>query len=162
MKNEKNMKEDMEFQEFGKKLPYKVPEDFFEKVSAKTLLEARKREQNSRQRVIVLRTFAVAASLAAVAFLGYLKFGTEKTQSIQTSEVVAAPLTEQPAAQIADTMRRSQDANENSRVAEAPITTEKAKSDENLSDVLADMSDDELIQLAAIYKSDTFLNESAN
>ena len=153
------MKEDIEFQEFGKKLPYKVPEHFFEKVSVKTLQEARKREQNSRRKVIALRTFAVAASLAAVAFLGYLKFGPEKSQPVQTAEVVTSPLNGQTK-QMADTMMKSLEAN--GQKTANPEIAGKVKADENLSDVLADMSDDELLQLAAMYKSDTFLNESTN
>lgn len=159
MKNQKKMKKDIEFQEFGKKLPYKVPEDFFEKVSEKTLQKARKREQSSRRKVISLRTFAVAASLVAVAFLGYLKFSPEKPAPAQTAEVVV-PKTEAQPKQNVDTVQKPVEENE-PKTASAKTTVEP-KSDENLSDVLADMSDDELLQLAAMYKSDTFLNESTN
>lgn len=153
------MKEDIEFQEFGKKLPYKVPEGFFEKISAKTLQEARKREQSARRRVIALRTLAVAASLVAVAFLGYHKFGPEKPEPVQTAEVIATPPHEQPVQNVDTTLKSPAIAEQKTSVA-APA--EKAKPDENLSDVLADLSDDELLQMAAMYKSDTFLNESTN
>lgn len=153
------MKEDIEFQEFGKKLPYKVPDDFFEKLPGKTLLEARKREQRSRRKIIALRTIAVAASLVAVAFLGYLKFGPEKPEPVQTAEVVTTPSHLQPLQNVDTTLKSPVIAEQKTDVA-APA--EKAKPDENLSDVLADLSDDELLQLAAMYKSDTFLNESTN
>lgn len=153
------MKEDIEFQEFGKKLPYRVPEDFFEKLPGKTLQEARKREQDSRRKVIALRAFAVAASLAAVAFLGYFEFRPEKPQVVEPAElVVVSP--HGHVGTMPDSMPKTSQISD--RKVPAPETSEKVKSDENLSDVLADMSDDELLQLAAMYKSDTFLNESTN
>jgi len=153
------MKKDTEFQEIGKKIPYKVPEDFFENISEKMLMEARKREKGHKRKLIVLRTFAVAASLAAVAFLGYLRISSEKPESAQTARIVAPKPVEQPeqnlkTAKVSDSVE-----------AEKPAPVKPAKEikpDEKITDVLADMSDDELLQMAAMYKTDTFLNESMN
>ena len=151
------MKEDSEFQEIGKNTPYKVPDGFFEKISEKTLRKAKQREQNSRKILIVLRTFAVAASLAAIALLAYFMTGTEKpeikqlVQSKQTEVIDTIRLTEVISKKITITEIKK----------EAPVkTTIKETKPEEITDVLSELSDDELLQLAAMYKSDVFIDES--
>jgi len=151
------MKEDTEFQEIGKNTPYKVPDGFFEKISEKTLRKAKQREQNSRKILIVLRTFAVAASLAAIALLAYFMTGTEKpeikqlVQSKQTEVIDTIRLTEVISKKITITEIKK----------EAPVkTTIKETKPEEITDVLSELSDDELLQLAAMYKSDLFIDDS--
>jgi len=151
------MKEDSEFQEIGKNTPYKVPDGFFEKISEKTLRKAKQREQNSRKILIVLRTFAVAASLAAIALLAYFMTGTEKpeikqlVQSKQTEVIDTIRLTEVISKKITITEIKK----------EAPVkTTIKETKPEEITDVLSELSDDELLQLAAMYKSDLFIDDS--
>jgi len=151
------MKEDTEFQEIGKNTPYKVPDGFFEKISEKTLRKAKQREQNSRKILIVLRTFAVAASLAAIALLAYFMTGTEKpeikqlVQSKQTEVIDTIRLTEVISKKITITEIKK----------EAPVkTTIKETKPEEITDVLSELSDDELLQLASMYKSDLFIDDS--
>ena len=151
------MKEETEFQEIGKNTPYKVPDGFFEKISEKTLRKAKQREQNSRKILIVLRTFAVAASLAAIALLAYFMTGTEKpeikqlVQSKQTEVIDTIRLTEVISKKITITEIKK----------EAPVkTTIKETKPEEITDVLSELSDDELLQLAAMYKSDLFIDDS--
>ena len=72
-----------EFKEIGRKSTYKVPDGFFEKVSEKTLLMAKQREQNHRNMIITLRTFAAAASLFAFALIGYFILKPETKQIVQ-------------------------------------------------------------------------------
>jgi len=151
------MKEDTEFQEIGKNTPYKVPDGFFEKISEKTLRKAKQREQNSRKILIKLRTFAVAASLAAIALLAYFMTGTEKpeikqlVQSKQTEVIDTIRLTEVISKKITITEIKK----------EAPVkTTIKETKPEEITDVLSELSDDELLQLAAMYKSDLFIDDS--
>ena len=66
------MKVDNEFQEIGKRIPYEVPEDFFEKITEKTLQQAKLRDQKHRKNRILWQTMSVAASLAAALLLGYM------------------------------------------------------------------------------------------
>jgi len=151
------MNEDTEFQETGKKTPFKVPTGFFEHISEKTLLKAKQREQNSRKMLIVLRTFAVAASFSAIALLGYFITETEKPeikQEVQNKQT-----------EIKDTIQPTKVIDKQITIAEikkvAPAKAIiKETHPEEVTDVLSEMSDDELLQLAAIYKSDPFIEES--
>ena len=63
-----------EFQDVGKKLPYMAPDNFFEKAAMKTLQEAKIRERKSRQIIYLWRSVAIAASLTALAILGFFMF----------------------------------------------------------------------------------------
>ncbi len=151
------MNEDTEFQEIGRKSPYKVPDGFFDQVSVKTLQKAKQRELNSRKILIALRTFAVAASLSAIALLTYFVTETEKTE---TKQLVQNKQTE-----VKDTIRQTEVIAKKITVAEikkeAPVkTTIIETKPEEIRDVLSELSDDELLQLAAIYKSDPFLEDS--
>jgi len=151
------MKEDSEFQEIGKNTPYKVPNGFFEKISEETLRKAKQREQNSRKILIKLRTFAVAASLAAIALLAYFMTGTEKR--------VIQQLVQSKQTEVKDTIRQTESVTKKISIAEikkeAPVkTTIKETKPEEITDVLSELSDDELLQLAAMYKSDVFIDES--
>ena len=67
-----NTVEDNEFQKIGKKTPYNTPDGFFEQISEKTLQKAKQREKGRRSNLILWRTVAVAASLAALFLIGYL------------------------------------------------------------------------------------------
>lgn len=151
------MKEDTEFQGIGKKTPYKVPDGFFERISEKTLRKAKQREQNSRKILIALRTFAVAASLSAIALLAYFMTGTEK---IEIKQLVQNKQTE-----VKDTIRQTEAIAKKITIAEikkeAPVkTTIKETKPEEITDVLSELSDDELLQLAAMYKSDLLIDEA--
>jgi len=65
------MKENIEFQNIGKKTPFMVPDDFFEHISEKTLQRAKLRQQIQRKSLILWKTVAVAASMAAIILLSY-------------------------------------------------------------------------------------------
>ena len=151
------MKEDTDFQEIGRKTTYKVPEGFFEKVSEKTLLLAKQRERKSRKIVIALRTFAVAASFSALVLLSY--FMIEKEKPI--TKLIAV----QKQTEVKDTIRQED------QIVKQIVITEKKKVapekivakeifPEEITDVLSELSDDELLQLASVYKSDVFIEES--
>ena len=151
------MKEETEFQEIGKNTPYKVPDGFFEKISEKTLRKAKQREQNSRKMLITLRIFAVAASMSAIALLTYYMTGTEKIeikQSVQNKQT-----------EVIDTIRQTEAITKKTTIAEikkvAPVKMSyKETKPEEITDVLSELSDDELLQLAAMYKFDLLIDEA--
>lgn len=151
------MNEDSEFQKIGRKLTYTVPDGFFEQVSEKTLQKAKQREQTSNSRMITMRIFAVAASFLAIALLAYFITGTEKPeikQVVQDKQIV-----------VKDTIRQTEVITKPITIAEikktapAKVVAKENKS-EGIMDVLAELSDDELLQLAAVYKSDPFIEEA--
>lgn len=157
-----NMKENIDFQGIGKNTPYKVPAGFFETVSENILQKAKQREQNRRKNLILWRTMAVAASMAAVFFLGYIISGPdikqESNQLVQNNQ----PVEQQIVGQKQEITKKPTVAE--IRKAEPEKVPEKIIAEENyteaIGDVLADLSDEELLQLAAMYKTDPFINES--
>lgn len=155
------MKQSDEFPEIGKKLPYSEPIDFFEGFSEKTLQQAKLREQNRKRSLILWRTVAVAASISALALLGYFMYEpdlTESPQIVQEKQLVEKPIILEPeiAQQpeiVAEIKKELSEKVQDKTVAEENDT-------EQLGDVLADLSDEELLQLAAMYKTDPFISES--
>jgi len=156
------MNENDEFQEIGKNLPYKVPAGFFELVSEKLLLKAKQREKRRKNKIMIWRTFAVAASLAAVFFLGYfipdhdIKLKSKpiviENQSVEQQIIQNQEITEQiTVTEIGKT--------DPEKVSEKIIAEETDA--EEIDDVLADLSDEELVQLVTMFKTDPFISESA-
>lgn len=153
------MNENTEFQKIGKNTPYKVPAGFFEQVSENTLQKAKFREQNRRKILILWRSVAVAASLTGIALLGYYWSEPERTET-QIMIVQEKQPDSLQAIQLGQKNARPLDVSE-----KRSIEPEKADANdinkEGINDVLADLSDEELLQLAALYKIDPFTNESA-
>lgn len=155
------MQEDIKFKEIGKKTPYKVPDGFFEQVSEKTLLKAKKREQNRRKNLVLWRTMAVVASLAAIFILGYfiprLDLKPDSNRIAQDNQP-----SEQPMIQQKQQITIIPSVAEKKKVVPEKVT-EKAIAVENdtedVSDVLAELSDEELLQLSVMYKTDPFIAE---
>ena len=78
------MKQINEFEEFGKQLPYKVPEGFFDSVTQITLeLAQRRRIQSAKRRIFL--SFAAAACLTVAVVAGWLISG--ETPEAQQAEV---------------------------------------------------------------------------
>jgi len=153
------MKEDKDFQNIGKRMTYKTPDGFFDQISEKTLRTAKSREQNRRKSMILWKSVAVAASITGIALIGYYISeqqipGTNmvamqkiKTDSIQEISLILEK-TEKPA--VVDAKKVTS------------VKTIKNETDEEaLDDVLADLTDDELLQMAAMFKTDQFMGESS-
>jgi len=153
------MKQSEDFPGIGKKLPYQVPNDFFDQISAKTLERAKQQKRSQAKRLIIWRSVAVAASLAAVVFLGFLIQDNQKADEIVTAQKIKPETTiiseqNQPIRELPVVEPAKNDVSEK----HAPET----KSTEDMNEVLADLSDEELMQLAAMYKADPFTDETIN
>ncbi len=149
-----------EFRDFGKKLPYREPTGFFDQISEKTLVHAKQREQSHRKIMVLWRTVAVAASLSALALLGYFMLEPEKIvknpvvldkQSIEQQLILKQEIIKQP--KVAE-MKEAVPGKVPEKIDAKEIDTE------DIGDVLADLTDEELSQLAAMYKTDLFISES--
>ena len=159
-KKQINMEPTDEFRDFGKKMPYQEPAGFFEHLSEKTLQQAKLREQTRRKTVILWRTIAAAASLSAVALFGYYRFEPEKP--------VINPIANERQS-VDKQLNQNLEAEKQPEVAEMKkIVPEvvpeniigEGNGTEEITDVLAELSDEELFQLAAMYKADVFISES--
>lgn len=161
------MKEDIEFQGIGKRTPYKAPEGFFETISEKTLQRAKLRAQHQRKNLSLWRTMAVAASLAAVVMLGYYMSEPEPTPKTAMIEMKKQ----------ADIQQSNLPKQEIAKISTVPVpkkaiavkvkeekVKEKKVSEKNdseiLVDVLADLSDEELSEMDAMYKTDPIIGQS--
>lgn len=153
------MEKDNEFREIGKKTPYKVPDGFFGQVSETTLRKAKQRAEKSRKMLILRRAVALAASLAGIAVLGYYWHdgGSAETTVFVVEE---QNITQQPVGEIqpAEDMLQKAVVAEKSK-SEAEIKVEVVDAPEELGDVLADLSDEDLLQMAALMKTDPFMGE---
>jgi proline dehydrogenase len=150
---------DKDFNKIGKDSHYSVPDGFFEQVSELTLIKAKQRENKHRKIQIVLRGFAVAASLSAIALLGYFMTNPEKQevrQFVKQEQHDASRPNRQKEVkgeQIPSSWKK--------RVAEGKPIVREIKH-ETLSDVLPDLTDDELLQMAVLYRTDPFIDENQN
>lgn len=173
------MEDNFDFDKVGKRMPYKVPQDFFDKITENTLAEAERRTAvKKKPDVFFWRALSVAASLAILLTIGYFVYtgnsaadkpiaATEPkaTQSIPADEPdeVMQPKVQLPA----DTQTAPADFNQHDKpaLATAPESAGKAKgkanqqkaeaaAPETLDDVLESMSDEELMLLAAVAETD--------
>jgi len=149
-----------EFRDFGKKIPYQEPAGFFEEFSEKTLQQAKRRELSRKKKLVLWRTVTVAASLSGLALLGYFMFEPERpehnsivfeNQSVGQQIIQEQEITKQPKiAEIEKTIPEK-----------VPEKIEVKEIDnEDIGDVLADLSDEELLEMSAMYKADPFMSES--
>lgn len=146
-----------EFREIGKKLPYREPVGFFEGFSDKALTVARQRKKTRERRIMIWRSVAVAASIAVIVFLGYLipdGENAEKVIVVQDNQHDTTVVSEQKQQiaelPVADSVKMS--------IAEDAVS--QSKTGENMNDILVDLSDEELMQLAAMFKADLFIEEA--
>lgn len=155
------------FQEIGKKLPYEVPGGFFDHISNETLQNARKRiQKKEKTRVLWLRV-VVAASLTALVFFSYYLI-ENKRPDVVVAEKKQSKLSSQPVPEkteiMVDEARKAKE-----KIVEMPAVSQEEvksqsvqpelKNDESVKDVLADLSDDELVQMVAMIQSDPFMDE---
>ena len=152
-----------EFQQIGKKIPFEVPTGFFESIAEKTLKEAIIREQIHKRNNLRRLIFSVAASVALLFYLG-LHFNQDSAP-VQVPNLIAErtkPIN-LSAIQINGETINHKKINELNRAIPEIINerelTPKGKT-EVLRDILIDLSDDDLEQLAFRYKTDAFINES--
>lgn len=183
------MEDNFDFNKVGKRMPYKVPQGFFEKVTENTLAEAERRTAtNKKPAVFLWRAISVAASLAILLTIGYFVYtgntagdkpiAAVKPKASQTipaddSNKYGQPAGEAPAGAKTDPAPVVHD---KPALATSPKSAGKAKGQpdqqkakaavpETLDEVLESMTDEELMLLAAVAETDlnmyeqTFENE---
>ena len=64
------MKNEKEFKEIGKKVPYQVPQDFFDTITEKTLKKAKLRSRNRNIKHLLIWTSAAASVIIILLFSG--------------------------------------------------------------------------------------------
>ncbi len=158
MKTENKSNRPDDFPGIGKQLPYKVPESFFDQISDKTLLESKRRSARSKR--ILLWYSGIAASILALALVGYWGFQQMPSSNsvAENKKVVIPESVVQPQEPQASEIKPSV-AKPEKKVKQAEIQKVAEDNDESIADILADLSEDELIQLEADNQSDPFMEE---
>jgi ABC-type Na+ efflux pump permease subunit len=169
------MEDNFDFDKVGKRMPYKVPEDFFDTITESTLAEAERRNTLKKEATwFNWPAISVAASLVLLLAFGYVFYMNRTEQKNQVavldkpaekvtpSEIVAKA--EPNDASVPTVVPQITEKAKNQVTAEttntAIVTKQKpellAKADkpESLDEVLANMSDDELMLLAAVAETD--------
>lgn len=150
-----NMNHPDNFPGIGKRLPYREPEGFFDQLPERTLEKARQRTRSKSSLRIVWKAVAVAASVAAVVFLVIL------SQNEPQVPVVAETKTEE----VEPPVIQEEHVSAVEKEADTPkvVVPQKeqtiASPEENVGDVLADLTDEELLQMAAMFEADLFTED---
>lgn len=153
-----------DLKDVGKKMPYSVPPGFFEGITEKTLEKARQRETARRKHVLIWRSIAIAASLTVLIVTGYLLINVLPKENTEQAaqNIVAGPQNELQNGELAEVI----DTLTGKKVfdnKETEIKTVKGIQDEEgINDVLSSLTNEELIELAAMLASDMFMEETEN
>jgi len=158
-----------EFKEIGKKMPYPVPEDFFENITEATLEKARLRERSSGKRRLLVQWLAAAALLTGVVFTGIrmlnppvkeFSAGRVEPLEIATREAIVAPQpgTVVPEETISPGKITNSGGNSVIESPDTPVATEE--NSESLEDLLASIPDETLKEWGALLNNDPFFEET--
>jgi hypothetical protein len=161
--NKENISEEQQLREVfpgGKENPFEVPADFFETITGKTLQRAKEKERNSRKARVLWFAISAAASIAALFSLSVLLQNLEKIPAsslvAQDTQQVFQPMTQPVSIPKKEIVER--------KVATATpnkLKISKTPADKELiGDVLSDLTEDELVQMVAMYKTDPLTSES--
>lgn len=161
------MEED-KFRDIGKINPYMVPEGFFDKISEETLSKAKLRETRSKRRSSLTRILVLFTSVAAIliiAIFGPWNFQKPESVSIafnneKVNNEISEPgvvLTPDTGGKInVDKVTYSENVEKQAEASYESLSEEV----EDLNEVLADLSDEELQMMDDMYISDPFMEET--
>lgn len=159
------MEED-KFSDIGKINPYMVPEGFFDKISEETLSKAKLRETRSKRRSSLTRILVLFTSVAAIliiAIFGPWNFQKPESVSIAfNNEKVNNEISESGVNLTPDTDKQSEIIikAENIETPSENIDETIIEESDDLNEILADLSDEELQQIEDMYISDPFMEET--
>lgn len=79
------MNKEFDFKSVGKQLPYKQEDEYFENITVKTILLAKKRDS---KRILLRRVFGVVASVIIICSASLLYFSGDAEKNISIEEVI--------------------------------------------------------------------------
>lgn len=149
-----------DFEKLGKKNPYPVPDGFFETITSRTLEKAKKRERQLKTRRIVV-VFSAAASFLILVLAGTMLLNQgHRTKTAPMVEIKATD-TEM----ISDSVFEATTSTNPTQETKAPVVhpqTGNTKHEESIDDLLAEMDDTELMQIAEMLAGELFVDELTN
>jgi hypothetical protein len=155
-----------EFKDIGKKMPYSIPDGFFETITTVTLEKARRRERADRKRRVYFQWLAAAAVLTGIVFTSLRLLNPP--EEVVSPMVAGTPL-ETPAQEgIIKPDSGSLTINVGSAVLEKRASRESVEfvksvdNEESLDELLASIPDEELLEWATLLNNDPFSEETEN
>ncbi|MDD4972549.1 MAG: hypothetical protein PHT07_24220 [Paludibacter sp.] len=161
------MKEDINFQKIGKKLPYQVPDGFFEQIPERTLQKAKERTRAHQHHLVLSMALTVIAAAAVILFIFVIpgekpKPDAHSLLTTQENQQIMKPAAPEKQLTVLEPMAEVTEAVTKVKKTEGNITREEMNHEkevsENIEDILNDLSDEELLQIAAIYKTDVLID----
>ncbi len=167
------MKEEFDFKQIGKKMPYQVPENFFEHIPGNIIAENRRRKTRKSVIIPFKRWFSIAAAVVMAGGIWLLYYRTqpvnspiaqelrqsdtirEKIISGQKTEIPVKPKFAEPVKDIR--LKKNEpkpEIKENVSSKPSPKATV-----ETLDEALQNVSDSELAQLANLAENDVITEE---
>lgn len=154
------MEEEHDFNKIGKQLPYTTPDGFFDRISEKTLQKAKQEWGRNRIGKVVLKVLITSTTAAAVLLIGFLLLKPEGSPKITKAASSTEGVAQQAVAQSQlEEVHRMEGVPKMNVVKEVKTVEEAVGSAEEVGDVLADLTDEELLQMAAMYRVDPFISE---
>lgn len=149
-----------DFEKLGKKTPYTVPDGFFDEITNSTLEKAKKRERQYKTRKLIF-AWSAAASFFIILSVGIF---------LSTNRRLAAPST-QIAVEKVDTVNRFDSVRSEENGVQPELKNPDTKfdkeavmenSNETIDDLLAEMDEEELQQMAELLSGELFIDELTN
>ncbi len=156
------MESENTFKEIGKRVPYSVPDNFFEPLTEQTLTHAKKRLRHSRTRQIILWA-SLAASVLLFTFHSELRMEVGKMTGMK--EVFVQNKKSQPVSfqdGVPETMEEKVAEQDYSRLIFGTPDEESEEADpyhETMENLFALLSEEELLELAYWLSAELFFNE---
>jgi hypothetical protein len=165
------MKEDFDFKNIGKRMPYEVPDDFFEEVSDRALVEYERRKVRKAKQVHLKTWISAVAVVVVLAggvwFAFYQNRGLDsplayeqaaKDSSVATTFTVKDRRTGKvPQKQVVFSSKQNK-VSQSGKVTQKQTSSSKNEKAETLDDALKSLSKEELEQLNTFSEND-FINE---
>ncbi len=159
------MNNNSDFEKIGKKMPYYVPAGFFNSITEKTLVEAKQREKAlQRKHVFIWRSIATAASLTVLLVFGFqlIHFLTPGKTEQTAQNMSAGPQIEVKHDDYSESVNQIADKTDFDNIKTEADTINKSMEGEGINDLLKSLTNEELIELAAVFDTDMFLEETEN
>lgn len=153
------MKNDFDFEKIGKKIPYSVPDRFFEDITKTTLEKARLRERKIKIRKLLV-LYSSAASVLILIAIGFLLMTGKQ---IESETAIVQSVTEEKILQDIQPEEIFKTDTVKIQINAEPEIQSVAQDQENsVEELIAGMSGEELQELEIIVNSEIFLEEIIN
>ena len=154
------MNKEYDFEKIGKKTPYPVPDGFFDAITNQTLEKAKKRERQLKTRKLIF-AWSAAASVLVIVSIAIL-FSTRSHYGEQSNLSVIRPTETIIGIDSASKVENEIQAEQKNADTKPEFEPVPGNSSETLDDLLAEMDETELLQMAELLSGELFIDELAN